>query len=71
MVRIKQFAEIEAEDLPLVGGKGLNLGKLAKAGFSVPPGFCATTAAYHEAIQGLDTLDRGSIQTVEMPPPEI
>src|SRR6266566_3534229 len=32
--------------LPLVGGKAANLGELTRAGFSVPDGFCVTTAAY-------------------------
>ncbi len=32
--------------LPLVGGKAANLGELVHAGFSVPGGFCVTTAAY-------------------------
>ena len=32
--------------LPLVGGKGANLGEMARAGLPVPPGFCVTTAAY-------------------------
>lgn len=31
---------------PLVGGKAANLGALMHAGFSVPDGFCVTTAAY-------------------------
>src|SRR5436305_14997694 len=32
--------------LPMVGGKAANLGELIRAGFSVPVGFCVTTAAY-------------------------
>jgi len=32
--------------LPLVGGKATNLGELIRAGFSVPGGFCVTTATY-------------------------
>ncbi|MBO3746715.1 phosphoenolpyruvate synthase [Streptosporangiaceae bacterium NEAU-GS5] len=32
--------------LPLVGGKGANLGVLTRAGLAVPPGFCVTTTAY-------------------------
>jgi phosphohistidine swiveling domain-containing protein len=32
--------------LPVVGGKAANLGELAHAGFSIPPGFCVTTTAY-------------------------
>ncbi|GAB4212288.1 MAG: phosphoenolpyruvate synthase [Roseiflexaceae bacterium] len=38
--------EVGRAALPLVGGKGANLGALLGAGFDVPPGFCLTTAAY-------------------------
>jgi pyruvate,water dikinase len=38
--------EIKYADLPWVGGKGANLGKLIRAGLPVPPGFCVTTDAY-------------------------
>ena len=47
--------------LALVGGKGANLTKLARAGFPVPGGFLVTTTAYAEfvAANGLDdTLQR-------------
>ncbi len=37
---------VDASMLPLAGGKAANLGELMRAGFSVPPGFCITTAAY-------------------------
>ncbi len=40
------FAELDRAALPVVGGKGANLGELTRAGFPVPPGFCVTTAAY-------------------------
>src|SRR5688500_4036725 len=43
---VLQFAEIDPGQLPLVGGKALNLGRLARAGLPVPPGFVLTTAAY-------------------------
>jgi len=36
--------------LETVGGKGLNLIKLAQAGFSVPNGFLIPTTAYHEFV---------------------
>jgi len=39
-----------------VGGKGASLGRLARAGFRVPPGFCVTTSAY------LDFIDRGGLR---------
>ena len=44
------FPDIRATDLPLVGGKGANLGELTHAGFPVPPGFCLTTIAFQEFI---------------------
>jgi len=40
------FKDIDKEDLPLVGGKGANLGEMTKAGFPVPPGFSITVRAY-------------------------
>ena len=47
---ILSFTDIRATDLPLVGGKGANLGELTHAGFPVPPGFCLTTKAFQEFI---------------------
>lgn len=40
------FSAVDASSLPLVGGKGANLGEMTAAGFPVPPGFCVTTAAW-------------------------
>jgi pyruvate,water dikinase len=40
------FAEIEGDALPLVGGKAANLGILTRAGLPVPPGVAVTTEAY-------------------------
>lgn len=45
------FHAIRASDLPLVGGKGANLGEMTQAGFPVPPGFCVTTDAFHRFMQ--------------------
>src|SRR6266567_419014 len=44
-----------------VGGKAANLGELIRAGFSVPAGFCITTAAYARVSSraGLDTYLSG------------
>jgi rifampicin phosphotransferase len=44
------FDEIDKKDLPLVGGKGANLGEMTKSGFPVPYGFCVTTESYKEFI---------------------
>lgn len=46
------FAALRAADLPLVGGKGANLGELAAAGFPVPDGFCVTTDAFRRFMAG-------------------
>ncbi|HRI09943.1 MAG TPA: PEP/pyruvate-binding domain-containing protein, partial [Nannocystaceae bacterium] len=62
---ILPFDQIEPGDLPRVGGKGMNLGALARAGFPVPPGFCVTTEAFRALTAAcpalphlLDDLDR-------------
>jgi len=44
------FDEVGKKELPLVGGKGANLGEMTKAGFNVPYGFCVTTESYKEFI---------------------
>ncbi|GAA3413524.1 phosphoenolpyruvate synthase [Paenibacillus hodogayensis] len=50
------FQEMEKTQLLLVGGKGLNLGKLSKMeGIQVPEGFCVTTVGYQKAIEHNET----------------
>ncbi|MCA9918284.1 MAG: hypothetical protein KC445_10045, partial [Anaerolineales bacterium] len=44
------FSQISATDLPLVGGKGANLGEMSLANFPVPPGFCVTTHAFRDFV---------------------
>jgi rifampicin phosphotransferase len=64
-----------AVDLDTVGGKGLSLSRLARAGLPVPGGFHLTTAAYRvfveaaglqpdirAALDGLDRLDPGGLE---------
>ena len=50
-------------DLDTVGGKGLNLSRLFRAGLPVPPGFTVTTAAYQGFVQrqGLQTVIAGAL----------
>jgi pyruvate,water dikinase len=43
------LSQLESASLACVGGKALNLGRLAVAEFPVPPGFCLTTKAYRMA----------------------
>lgn len=47
---IKWFNEIDKHDIPVVGGKGANLGELTQKGLNVPPGFCVTAGAYSDFI---------------------
>ena len=65
---IRRFLEIDEDDLPRVGGKGLNLGKLTKAGFSVPQGFCVTTDAYRFSVQDLPDQNVSSVKDVVLTP---
>jgi pyruvate,water dikinase len=44
------FKDIDKDDIPLVGGKGANLGELVKAGIPVPDGFVVTAKAYFDFI---------------------
>jgi len=45
------FNEVTREDVPLVGGKGANLGEMTNAGIPVPPGFIVTAAAYYDFVE--------------------
>lgn len=45
------FDETDKKDLPLVGGKGANLGEMTRADFPVPYGFCVTTESYKEFLE--------------------
>src|SRR3989344_807260 len=45
------FKDIDKHDIPLVGGKGANLGEMLRSGFPVPDGFCVTAAAYRKVIE--------------------
>lgn len=40
------FKKIDKRSLPLVGGKGANLGEMVQAGFPVPDGFAVTVESY-------------------------
>ena len=45
------FKDVDKEDVPLVGGKGANLGEMTRAGFPVPNGFIVTSNAYYKFIK--------------------
>ncbi|HEX4101925.1 MAG TPA: PEP/pyruvate-binding domain-containing protein [Pseudonocardiaceae bacterium] len=47
------FDHVDMGRQELVGGKGLNLGRLTGAGFRVPPGFVVSTEAYHRFVEAV------------------
>lgn len=51
MKNVLWFGEVDKKNIPEVGGKGANLGEMAKAGFPVPPGFITTSGAYFSFIK--------------------
>ena len=71
---ILSFSDIRATDLPLVGGKGANLGEMTHAGFPIPGGFCLTTAAFQQFMDAspdsediykqLDTITTTDVEAV-------
>lgn len=65
---IRHFSEIDEADLPYVGGKGLNLGKLTRAGFQVPQGFCVTTDAYRSSVEHLSEQNASAIKELVLAP---
>ena len=69
------LGEDGSTELATVGGKGASLGRLVKAGFPVPSGFVATTAAYAGCLRAndlevkiekiLEGLDYGDLDDLE------
>ena len=45
------FNEVTKQDIPLVGGKGANLGEMTNARIPVPPGFIVTADAYFDFLE--------------------
>ncbi|HOZ80902.1 MAG TPA: phosphoenolpyruvate synthase [Candidatus Woesebacteria bacterium] len=45
------FNQISFNDVPIVGGKGANLGEMYNLGIPVPNGFCVTVEAYYEFVE--------------------
>jgi pyruvate,water dikinase len=51
------FKDIGKEDVPIVGGKGANLGEMTRANIPVPPGFVVSVDAYFEFLKKSDIID--------------
>jgi rifampicin phosphotransferase len=68
------FIPMQSSDVSLdqVGGKGLNLVKLSRAGFSVPNGFLVPTQCYHDFIveNGLDVYIQERLAQADLTSPE-
>ncbi len=62
------FSKIRKEDIPLVGGKGANLGEMVSFGIPVPNGFVITAQAYEKVIEhnGLQPVIREIIRQTEV-----
>ncbi len=59
---IRWFEELGKEDVPLVGGKGANLGEMTNAGIPVPPGFCVTAEAYKYFVENVKVEEGKTLQ---------
>lgn len=69
---VLDFQEIHQADLPLAGGKGVNLGELSRMEcIHVPDGFCLTTRAYTRIIEGNSQISAliEELSTLKMPDP--
>ncbi len=52
------FNSVAKKDIPLVGGKGANLGEMTQAGIPVPNGFIVTSPAYFYFIESNQLKDK-------------
>ena len=52
------FNEVTKRDIPLVGGKGANLGEMVNFHIPVPPGFIVTANAYYDFLQKSGITDK-------------
>ena len=51
------FNEVTKKDIPLVGGKGANLGEMTNLHIPVPPGFIVTANAYYNFLKNTGITD--------------
>ncbi|MFC1934854.1 phosphoenolpyruvate synthase [Chloroflexota bacterium] len=51
------FNEVTKEDIPIVGGKGANLGEMTRANIPVPPGFIVTAGAFFDYLEKAGITD--------------
>lgn len=66
---VLDFEQIGTSDIPLVGGKGANLGELSRVdGLRVPAGFCVTTEAYRATVAQTSRLSELVEQLADINP---
>jgi pyruvate, water dikinase len=56
--QVAWFDDLSKADVPVVGGKGANLGELTRAGLPVPPGFVVTAQSYLDAMEAVGVRAR-------------
>ncbi|MBI3384589.1 phosphoenolpyruvate synthase [Candidatus Gottesmanbacteria bacterium] len=68
---IVKFSEVDKNDIALVGGKGANLGEMAKAHFPVPDGYIVTAEAYYDFLKAnnLTSTIKNLIKTIDVDRP--
>lgn len=59
------FKDPLGTELPSVGGKGANLGRLTAAGFDVPPGFVVGTSAYLQHLGSIKEMIINELATAD------
>ncbi len=55
---ILRFDEVTKEDVPIVGGKGANLGEMTRAHIPVPPGRIITSCVYYQFLHKSNITDK-------------
>lgn len=75
MELLRDFKNIDKNDVSLAGGKGASLGEMTKAGIPVPPGFVIFSTAFEKFLEetdlnveieaALDLVNHNEIHTVE------
>ncbi len=81
MKEVVWFYDIHKDDIPIVGGKGANLGEMTNANFPVPNGFAVTAQAYfsfleesglkNEIVSKIDSLDVENTEELEKTTAEV
>ena len=70
--KIFWFNQIHHDDIPIVGGKGANLGEMYSIGIPVPNGFVVTANTYYEFVKenGLDKQIKKILKPIDIDQPD-